>query len=113
MSCALYRPRGSEPLPLGPMPSFLGWYVREARSGKMVVLRSAEDLPPEATATSEYLRQSGLRSHLGIPIRVGGRIIAVIGFASFTERQVWVECLIARLKLLGEVFVLSLARTER
>ena len=102
--------KGVEPLPLGPMPSFLGWYVREARSGKMIVLRSAEDLPPEATATSEYLRQSGLRSHLGIPIRVGGRIIAVIGFASFTKKQAWVRGLIARLKLLGEVFVLALAR---
>jgi DNA-binding CsgD family transcriptional regulator len=58
----------------------------------------------------EYLRQSGLRSHLGIPIRVGGRIIAVIGFASFTKKQAWVKGLIARLKLLGEVFVLALAR---
>ena len=73
--------KGVEPFPLGPTPSFLNWYVREARSGKMIVLRSVEDLPPEATATSEYLRQSGLRSHLGIPIRVGGRIIAGIGFA--------------------------------
>ena len=41
--------KGVEPLPLGPMPSFLGLYVREARSGKMIVLRSAEDLPPEAS----------------------------------------------------------------
>ena len=42
--------KGVEPFPLGPVPSFLGWYVREARSGKMIVLRSVEDLPPEATA---------------------------------------------------------------
>ena len=76
----------------------------------MIVLRSVEDLPPEATATSEYFRQSGLRSHLGIPIRVGGHIIAGIGFASFTKQRTWVKGLIARLKLLGEVFVLSLAR---
>jgi GAF domain-containing protein len=102
--------KGVEPFPLGPVPSFLGWYVREARSGKMIVLRSAEDLPPEATATWEYLRQSGLRSHLGIPIRVGGHIIAGIGFASFAKKQTWVKGLIARLKLLGEVFVLALAR---
>jgi DNA-binding CsgD family transcriptional regulator len=104
--------KGVEPLPLGPMPSFLGWYVREARSGKMIVLRSAEDLPPEATATSEYLRQSGLRSHLGIPIRVGGHIIAAIGFASFTKRQEWVKSVITRLKLLGEVFVLARKRAD-
>ena len=86
--------KGVEPFPLGPAPSFLNWYVREARSGKIIVMRSVEDLPPEATPTAEYFRKSGLRSHLGIPIRVGGRIIAGIGFASFTKRHAWVKSLI-------------------
>jgi GAF domain-containing protein len=101
---------GVEPFPLGPAPSFLNWYVREARTGKIIVIKSVEDLPSEATATAEYFRHSGLRSHLGIPIRVGGRIIGGIGFASFTKRQAWVDSLIIRLKLLGEVFALALAR---
>lgn len=102
--------KGVEPFPLGPAPSFLNWYVREGRTGKIIVVRSVEDLPPEATHTGEYFRKSGLRSHLGIPIRVGGRIIAGIGFASFTKRHAWVKSLITRLKLLGEVFALALAR---
>ena len=33
-----------------------------------------------------------------------------IGFASFTKRHAWVKSLITRLKLLGEVFALALAR---
>jgi GAF domain-containing protein len=102
--------KGVEPFPLGPAPSFMNWYVREARTGKIIVLRSVEDLPPGATGAAEYFRQSGLRSHLGIPIRVGGHIIAGIGFASFTKTQAWVDSLITRLKLLGEVFALALAR---
>jgi GAF domain-containing protein len=101
---------GVEPFPLGPAPSFFNWYVREARTAKIIVIKSVEDLPPEATATAEYFRHSGLRSHLGIPIRVGGRVIAGIGFASFTKRQAWIDSLIIRLKLLGEVFALALAR---
>jgi GAF domain-containing protein/DNA-binding CsgD family transcriptional regulator len=102
--------KGVEPFPLGPAPPFLSWYVMEARTGKIIVLRSVDDLPPEATSTVEYFRRSGLRSHLGIPIRVGGRIIAGIGFASFTKKQEWVGSLITRLKLLGEIFALALAR---
>ena len=102
--------KGVEPFPLGPTPPFLNWYVREARSGKIIVVRSVEDLPPEATATAEYFRQSGLRSHLGIPIRVGGHIVGAVGFASFTKRHEWVKSVITRLKLLGEVFVLALAK---
>jgi GAF domain-containing protein len=102
--------KGVEPFPLGPAPSFLNWYVRETRTGKVIVLRSVEDVPPEETASVEYFRQSGLCSHLGVPIRVGGRIIAGIGLASFTKKQEWVASLITRLKLLGEVFALALAR---
>jgi GAF domain-containing protein len=102
--------KGVDPFPLGPAPSFLNWYAREARTGKIIVIRSVEDLPPEATDAAEYFRHSGLRSHLGIPIRVGGHIIAAIGFASFTKRQEWVKSVITRLKLLGEVFALALAR---
>ena len=102
--------KGVEPFPLGPAQSFLNWYVREGRTGKIILMRSVEDLPPEATATAEYFRESGLRSHLGIPIRVGGHVIGGIGFASFTKKQAWVDSLITRLKLLGEVFVLALAR---
>jgi DNA-binding CsgD family transcriptional regulator len=104
--------KGVEPFPLGPAPSFMNWYVREARTGKIIVLRSVEDLPPGATGAAEYFRQSGLRSHLGIPIRVGGHIIAGIGFASFTKTQAWVDSLITRLKLLGEVFALALLRAS-
>ena len=102
--------KGVEPFPLGPAPSFLNWYAKEARTGKIIVMRSVEDVPSEETATAEYFRQSGLRSHLGIPIRIGGHIIAAIGFASFTKRNEWVKSVIIRLKLLGEVFASALSR---
>ena len=39
--------KGVEPFPLGPAPSFLNWYVRETRTGKIILMRSVEDLPPE------------------------------------------------------------------
>ena len=38
----------------------------------VIVLRSIKDLPSEATGEAEYFRHSGLRSKLGIPLRVGG-----------------------------------------
>jgi DNA-binding CsgD family transcriptional regulator len=103
--------KGVEPFPLGPVPSFLlGWYLSEAQTGKIIALRMAADLPPQAKDLAAYFRVSGLRSHLGIPIRIGGRIVAGIGFASFTKKRTWVDSLIKRLKLLGEVFALALAR---
>jgi DNA-binding CsgD family transcriptional regulator len=76
----------------------------------MVVLQSVDDLPPEAAGEAEYFRQSGMRSHLGIPVRVGGHIVGGIGFASFKKTQAWAKPLITRVQLLGQVFTLALAR---
>jgi DNA-binding CsgD family transcriptional regulator len=101
---------GVEPFPLGPLPGFFDWYVSQARAGKVIVLRSMKDLPSEATGEAEYFRLSGLRSKLGIPLRVGGRFVANIGFAAFSTTQTWPDHLIVKLKLLGEAFALALAR---
>ena len=37
---------GAEPFPCGPLPQFFDWYVSEARSGKVIALRSIKDIPP-------------------------------------------------------------------
>jgi len=101
---------GVESFPLGPLPKFFNWYVDQARTGKVIVLRSIKDLPDEATGEFEYFRRSGLRSKLGIPLSIGGRILANIAFAAFGATQTWPDNLIVKLKLLGESFALALAR---
>jgi len=101
---------GVEPFPRGPVPAFFDWYVNQAKAGKIIALRSIKDFPSEAAGEAEYFRRSGLRSQLGIPLRVGGRIFAGIGFAVFRATQTWPDHLIIKLKLLGEVLALALAR---
>jgi GAF domain-containing protein len=59
---------GMEPFPRGPLPSLLSWFVDQTRAGKIVALRSRDDLPPEATGEAEHFRRSGLRSYLRIPV---------------------------------------------
>ena len=59
---------------------------------------------------AEYFRRSGLSSQLGIPLRVGGRVVAGVTFAAFGATKTWPDHLIVRLKLLGETFALALAR---
>ena len=64
---------GWEPAPLGPLPSHLTWYLGELRAGRTVILRSIpDDLPAEAVAEIEYVRLAGMRSHVAIPLSVGG-----------------------------------------
>ena len=101
---------GVEPFPCGPMPASFGWYIEQIRAGRTVVIRSLHDLPPEASSTAAALRRAGLRSNLGIPLRVGGRVVGAIGFAAFRSTRAWPEDLIVRLRLIGKVFAQALAR---
>jgi formate hydrogenlyase transcriptional activator len=102
---------GVEATPLGPLPTRLAWFIDKLRAGETFMVRDpAEDLPPEAVGEIEYFQRTGLHSHLSIPLRVGGRIVGAIAFASFKETRTWPEDLIARIRLVGEVFAHAVAR---
>jgi transcriptional regulator with GAF, ATPase, and Fis domain len=102
---------GVEPTPLGQLPPQLTWFLGKLRAGETIVTpNAAVDLPPEAVAEAEYSRRTGLVSHVAIPLRISGRIIGAIAFAAFRETRAWPDDLIARLKLVGEVFAQAIAR---
>ncbi|TYL93972.1 AAA domain-containing protein [Bradyrhizobium rifense] len=102
---------GVDATPLGPLPAQLDWFTAKLRAGETLVVRDpADDLPPEAVGEAEYCRRTGLRSHLSIPLRIGGRVIGAIAFAAFRETRNWPDDLIARVMLVGEVFAHAIAR---
>ena len=99
-------------LPLGPLPPHLSWFVRELLAGRTVIIRSYEDFPPEAAAAAEYYHRVGIRSLLVIPLSVGGRVMAAIGFGSLRTTRRWPEEFIARVKVIGDVMAQALVRTR-
>jgi formate hydrogenlyase transcriptional activator len=101
---------GFEATPHGPLPDRLAWFMARLRSGQSLVIHDESDLPPEAVGEIEYLKSSGLQSHLSIPFRVGGRVIGAIAFSSFSKTRTWPDDLIARIKLVGEMFAHAVAR---
>ena len=91
--------------------SELPWYAGELRAGRVVMMPSLpDDLPAEAVAEADYVRRIGMRSNLTIPLSVGGRVIGAIAFGAFRADAVWPDDLIARIKMVGEVFVQAIAR---
>ena len=102
---------GIDATPLGPLPTRLAWFIAKLHAGETLVIQDpADDLPPEAVGEAEYVRQTGLRSHLSIPLRVGGRVVGAVAFSAFRETRNWPEDLIARIRLVGEVFAHAIAR---
>lgn len=103
---------GIEPLPRGP---FLGrpWLVGEIRAGRIVALADLPSgLPPEAAAEAARFRQIGLRSHLSIPLRIGGRVVSALSFGGLRLARTWPEDVIARLAIVGGVFASAVARAR-
>jgi formate hydrogenlyase transcriptional activator len=99
------------PTPLGPFTPHLPWYHSKLMAGETITYQStADELPSEASAEAEYWRKMRLCSHLSIPLRINGRIAGVIAFSAFQETRNWSDDLIARLKLVGEVFTQAVAR---
>jgi PAS domain S-box-containing protein len=102
--------KGVEPLPIGPVPTPLSWFVSELLAGRPTIIRSFEDFPPEAAKALEFYRRAGIRSQLSIPLSVGGRIVAAIAFGSFVGARKWPDELITRVKVIGEVMAQALVR---
>ena len=103
---------GIEPLPRGP---FVGrpWLVGEIRAGRVVALTNLPDeLPPEAAMEAERVRRIGLRSHLSIPLRVGGRVVGALSFGGLRRARTWPGEVITRLTIIGGMFSSTLVRAR-
>jgi signal transduction histidine kinase len=103
---------GVVPLSAGPYPTNLAWLVEQTRAGKIVALRSFDDIPPEAVNIAEYFRRRGLRAVLRLPVAAGGRIIGGLSFSAYRSTRDWPDELIARLKIVGDLVAQALTRTR-
>ncbi len=86
------------------------WLTTQIRQGELVRLtRLPDDLPPEAETERQYSLQTGMRSYLAIPFKVGHSVLGGIGFESYGRNLTWTEHL-ENLTLVSEIFANALAR---
>ncbi len=103
---------GIEPLPRGPF-GVNPWLVGEIRAGRVVALADLpHGLPLEAAPYADRARRIGLRSHLSIPLRVGGRVVGALSFGGLRGARTWPDEVITRLTIIGEVFASAVARAR-
>ena len=108
-----YTIPGIEPLPPPPlgMKDQFPWITEQLRRGVIVKWsRIPDDMPDEAVKEKEYAARLGVKSGLNIPVLVGGSVICAITFTSILTYRDWPDAMVARLRLVGEIFAAAVER---
>jgi transcriptional regulator with GAF, ATPase, and Fis domain len=94
-------------------PRFLDnfkYLVQKWLKGQHFQWNQLDKLPPEGERMQRAYAKIDVKSHLSIPISVGGATVGALSISDTRFNRKWPEKLIPRLRLFGEVFGNSLAR---
>ncbi len=87
------------------------WVRQEIIAGRIVTHRSLEEMPEEAAKDREGARQLGIKSHLTLPLAVGGeKPLGILGFNTTRTERSWPDAQVKRLQLIAQIFANALAR---
>ena len=88
------------------------WWLRQVLRGDVSLASRVDDLPEEAAAEKEYLRQRGVRSAASIPLKVSGEIAGAITFVTVHRHVSWTPELVNRLRAIGDILWNALKRRQ-
>lgn len=87
------------------------WCREQMLANKVASHRSLSEMPPEAAKDRENALKLGIKSHLSLPLCVGGGPpLGVLGFNSLRAERSWPEPLVKRMQLVAQIFSNALAR---
>jgi signal transduction histidine kinase len=86
------------------------WVVARLQGGEVVRFSRIEELPAEAAVDRRTYLRLGIKSHVEIPLKIGGVLVGALAFSTLGPERVWPDELVQRLQLLGEVFANILSR---
>ncbi len=90
------------------------WLADNLPGGKDIVIPDVEELSDveQARKEYEYCRHIGIQSFLILPIQVADSPLCAIGLDSIHSKKNWAQEDINRLRILGEVFANTIARSH-
>src|SRR5262245_45163759 len=88
------------------------WWVSQVLRGEASLASRVDDLPEEAAAEKEYLRQRGVASAASIPLKVGGEIAGAISFITEQRHVSWTPELVDQLRAIGDILWNALKRRQ-
>ena len=102
---------GFPPVNLGVAASSdLPWVSDKGAKGNIVIVSDASDLPADAARDRSFMLSSGPKAMVAVPLIIETRLVAGITFEDFHGPRQWTPSLVARLKLVADIFANALER---
>ncbi len=87
--------------------------TRQLRMGEVVNLsRLPDGLPLDWEPERAYSKRVGLKSCVGVSLKVGGSVLGVIIFESYRQYRHWTNAFLQHLRLLAQIFANALERKQ-
>ena len=87
------------------------WIRQEILAGRVVALSSLGEFPADADVDREFCRHFGVKSHLSLPMAVGGEPpVGLLGLNTLHLERDWPDAVVEQLQLVTRVFANALAR---
>lgn len=101
---------GLPPRPGKIVKDMFPWLHDRVLKGEITYVSREKELPEAASVEREYMRSAGMKSFLGVPLVINGKLVGNLAVSSFRQHQTWDPTLISRVRQAGEVFGNCLAR---
>lgn len=88
------------------------WASAEVLANREVMLEGVDDFPGDAHADRQAFAAHGFVAGLGLPLAAGDRVFGCLSYVSTAESTRWAPELMARLRLVAEVFGNAMARQQ-
>jgi signal transduction histidine kinase len=84
--------------------ALLPWTKSKMLAGETVVMSSVDSLPEEAAVDRESIRRHGPKSNVMAPIKIGGVVLAAVGFGAMHRERAWPSKIVQQLQRIAEIF---------
>jgi len=92
-----------------PVSAGYPWVLARVRAGHAVVVHRIDEFPAGGEVDKASFQRVGVRSHLGMPMKVAGRVEGMLAFGCLRRERDWPDDLVARIAALADVFGNALA----
>ena len=86
------------------------WALTRVKAGLPILFDRLDDLPLEASVDKVFWRQIGLKSHITVPLFVGGELAGALSMDCVRHERRWSQHDLGHAQVLAEIFGHALAR---